>query len=80
MLRQAIRISSDTAVLEHSTASQATWSSKLRVKRASCSAQGTWATITPCLWHLTRGASASRYVIVLPRSSARHRRRPSPAS
>ncbi len=79
-VRQETRISSETALWLHCTASQATCSSKLRVKRASWSAQGTTATATPCTGQLTRGASASMKVRVLPRSRARQRRRPSPAS
>lgn len=57
---QAIRIGSETARFEHSHASQATWSSKLRVKRESWRAQGTAAAITPWRLHSTLGASASR--------------------
>jgi hypothetical protein len=41
---------------------------------------GTRATTTPCTAHSTRGASASIPARIVPRSSARHRRRPSPWS
>jgi hypothetical protein len=41
---------------------------------------GTAQTTTPWRRHVTRGACASTYAIVLSRSSARHRRRPSPRS
>ena len=44
---QEIRIKFSTAVLEHSVASQATLSSKARVNRTLCRAQGTEATTTP---------------------------------
>ena len=79
-VRQETRINSATALWLQCTASQAACSSKLRVERVSWSAQGTAATTTPCSGQLTRGASASRKVRVLPRSRARQRRRPSPAS
>ena len=46
-LRQAMRMSSVTAVLEVCTASQATLSSKSRVCPASWRAQGTSATVGP---------------------------------
>ena len=59
-LRQAMRISSVTALLEVWVASQATCSSKAYVCPASCRAHGTAATTTPCSGQLTRGASASR--------------------
>jgi hypothetical protein len=79
-VRQAIRISSHTAVLEQATASHATVSSRSRVCRAPCRAHGTAATLTPCSGQVTRGASASVKACTVPGSSARHRRRPSPAS
>jgi hypothetical protein len=59
-LRQAIRISSATALPEVFTASQATCCSKARVKREPCRAQGTAQTMTPCSGQRTLGASASR--------------------
>jgi len=59
-VRQAIRISSQTAVLEVLTVSQAHWFSKARVKFESWRAHGTAATTTPWALHSTRGASASR--------------------
>jgi hypothetical protein len=46
---------------------------------ASCRAQGTAATTTPCRRQVTQGASASRYSFS-PAASRRHRRRPAPAS
>jgi hypothetical protein len=46
-VRQATRISNATPILEVFTASQAIWSSKLVVKRASWRAQGTAATTAP---------------------------------
>ena len=48
-VRQAIRISSVTADLEHCVANQATCSSKTYVCPAPCRAHGTAATPTPCL-------------------------------
>jgi hypothetical protein len=57
--RQEMRKSRVIAVLEHWVANQAAWSSKSRVCRAPWRAQGTRATITPCAWQRTRGASAS---------------------
>jgi hypothetical protein len=57
---QWMRIRVETAVRSVWTASQATWSSKERVERAPCSAQGTWATTTLCTGHFTRTARASR--------------------
>jgi len=46
-VRQAMHISSVTAVLEHWVTSQATVSSKASVCPAPCRAQGTCATTTP---------------------------------
>ncbi len=46
-VRQAMRISSVTAVFEHCTASQATVSSKARVWPAPCRAHGTRITVGP---------------------------------
>src|ERR1019366_1011967 len=46
----------------------------------SSSAHGTAATTTPCRRHDARGASASNTALTVPRSNARHRRRPSPPS
>ncbi len=46
-VRQAIRISSHTAVFEHATASHATVSSKPRVCPALCRAHGTAITVGP---------------------------------
>ena len=43
-------------------------------------ATGTAVTVTPWRRHLTRGASASTNAFTVPRSRARHRRRPSPPS
>lgn len=79
-VRQDTRISAVTAVFEHAAASQATWSSKNRVRPAPCRAHGTAATTTPWAGHSTRGASASSHAVTVPRSSARHRRRPLPWS
>jgi hypothetical protein len=79
-LRHAIRISSATAVFEQLTASQQTWSSNARVNRQPCLAHGTAQTTTPWRRHVTLGASASTNASVVPRSSARQRRRPSPKS
>ena len=79
-VRQAIRISSLTAVFEHCVASQATVSSKARVCPAPWRAHGTCATTTPCSGQRTRGASASSNTRTVPTSRARQRRRPSPAS
>ena len=62
------------------TASHAAVSSKDRVNPASCRAYRTAATTTPCSLQETRGASASRTQNIVPRSSARHRWRPSPRS
>src|ERR1035437_3752975 len=47
---------------------------------ATCRAQGTAVTTTPCSGQLTLGLSASSQVTVLPRSRARHPRGPSPRS
>jgi hypothetical protein len=79
-VRHAIRISSVTAVLEHCVASHATWASKTRVCPAPCRAQGTAATVAPCTRQFTRGESASSQTGTVPRSNARHRRRPCPRS
>jgi hypothetical protein len=64
-------------LVEVFTASQATCCSKAKVKREPWRAQGTEQMTTPCSLQLTRGASASSQAIVVPRSSARQRRRPS---
>src|SRR5680860_1061403 len=45
---------------------------------AAWRAHGTCAATTPCSRQRTRGESASRNARVVPRSNARHRRRPSP--
>ena len=79
-VRQEIRISWVIVVFEHAAASQATWSSKNRVWAAPWRAHGTAATTTPCSGQATRGAAASSSARTVPRSSARHRRRPSPLS
>ena len=79
-LRQAMRINATTAVFEHTVASHATVWSKPRVCPAPCRAHGTAATTTPCTGQRTRGASASTNARTRPRSTARHRRRPSPRS
>ena len=79
-VRQAMRISSVTAVLEHWVTGQATVWSKANVCPAPWRAHGTCATTTPCTPHDTRGASASTNTRTVPASSERHRRRPSPAS
>jgi len=79
-VRQAIRINSHTAVFEHCTASHATVSSKPWVCPALCRAHGTAITVAPCSGQSTRGASASSSTCTVPRSNARHRRRPSPRS
>jgi hypothetical protein len=57
---QPTRMSWLQALWEHWVASQATWSSKARMKSLPCRAQGTWATTTPCSRQRTRGAAASR--------------------
>ncbi len=75
-----MRISAVMVVLEQAAASQATVSSKNRVCRAAWRAHGTAATTAPCSGQATRGASASSSAVTVPRSSARHRRRPSPWS
>lgn len=74
-VRQATRSAWATVDLQVRTVNQATVSSKASVCLASCLAQGTEATTTPCSRHLTRGASASTNVLTVPRSSARPRRR-----
>ncbi len=79
-VRHVTRISSATAFLEVLTVSQHAWSSNATVNRESCRAHGTAATTTRWSLQYTRGASASRYANVVPRSSARQRRRPSPQS
>ena len=79
-VRQAMRISSETAVFGVWVTSQAAWSSNSRVWPAPWRAHGTWATMGPCSGHDTLGASDSRKHITVPRSSPRHRRRPSPRS
>ena len=79
-VRQAIRINSVTALFDVWVANHATVSSKPIVCPAPCRAHGTCATTTPCSGHDTRGASASSTARTVPRSSARQRRRPSPAS
>src|ERR671919_950772 len=70
-VRQAMRINSTTAVLEHWVASQATVSSKSRVWPTPWRAQGTWITVGPCVGQFTRGASASKNTGRVPKSSAR---------
>jgi hypothetical protein len=79
-VRQAMRISSVTALFEHTVASHATVRSKPSVCPAPCRAHGTAATTTPCRGQHTRGASASTNARTVPRSNARHRRRPAPRS
>jgi hypothetical protein len=74
------RISSHTAAFEQRVASHATCCSNSRVNQEPCRAHGTRATTTPWRRHDTRGASASTNAFVAPRSSARHRRLPSPRS
>lgn len=69
-VRQLIRISSQIAFLDVFTASQAHWSSKLRVNHESCRAHATSATTTPCSLHKTLGASASRKQNVRAENSA----------
>jgi len=59
-VRQAMRSSSATVVRFDRTASQAHWSSKSRVNRDSCRAQGTAAVTTSCSPQRTRGSSAWR--------------------
>jgi hypothetical protein len=61
-------------------ASHAAVSSKAVVNRDPCRAHATAATVTPCSVQATRGASASRYTRVAPRSRPRQRRRPAPRS
>ena len=79
-VRHAIRISWVTVDFDDWVANQATVSSKAYVWPASCRAHGTDATPTPCSRQVTRGASASNTARTVPRSSARHRRLPWPAS
>lgn len=55
-VRQAIRINSVTALLEHWVANQATWASKAQVCPAPWRPHGTAATVGPCSRHRTRGA------------------------
>jgi hypothetical protein len=77
-VRHAIRSSAVTAVLSVRVASQAAVSSKARVWPAPWRAHGTEQTTTPWSLQRTRGTSASMYVGMTPRSSARHRRGPGP--
>jgi hypothetical protein len=77
---QATRINTRTADFDAWVANQATVASKSRVCPAPCRAHGTAATTTPCSGHATLGASASIITRTVPRSSARHQRRPSPRS
>jgi len=74
------RISSQTAAFAHRVASHATCCSNSRVNHEPCLAHGTRATTTPWRLQETRGASASTNAFVVPRSSARQRRLPSPQS
>src|ERR1700691_1591654 len=74
------RISSQTALLQQPVARHATCCSNSRVTHEPCRAHGTRATTTPWRRQDTRGASASTNAFVAPRSSARHRRLPSPRS
>ena len=78
--RQVIRSNSHTTVAAVRAASHAHVSSNAAVKRLAGRAHGTAATTTPCSRHDTRGASASKNTRVVPRSNARHRRRPPPWS
>src|SRR4029453_9282471 len=71
---------SATATREVWTASHAAVSSSVWVNPAPCRAHGTAATTTPCWEQATLGASASRNAWIVPRSSVRQRRRPSPWS
>lgn len=61
-------------------ANHAQVSSKSRVNRDLARAHGTAATTTPSTRQDTRGASASSTTGTVPKSSPRHRRRPSPRS
>ena len=79
-VRQDRLSSSATALMLISPTSQATLSSRPRVKAEPWRAQGTRATTTPCSGQQTRGAPARRYSGVRPRSSARQRRGPPPGS
>ena len=79
-VRHATRISCCTADFEQCVASHAAMSSKARVWPAPWRAQGTEATTTPWSGQVTLGASASSQTCTVPRSSARHRRRPCPWS
>ena len=58
-VRQEIRIKAVIVVFEHAAASQATWSSKNRVRAAPWRARGTAAATAPCSGQATRGAAAS---------------------
>jgi len=79
-VRHAIRINAVTVDFDDWVANHATVSSKARVCPAPCRAHGTDATTTPCTRQVTRGASASSTARIVPRSSVRHRRLPSPPS
>ena len=79
-VRHATRISFSTAERLACLASHATWSSNIKLWRARCLAQGNATTTIPCSGQRTRGASASRYAGMGPRSRVRQRRRPSPRS
>jgi hypothetical protein len=79
-VRHAMRINCVTALLDVCVANQATVSSNATVCPAPCRAHGTCATTTPCSGQDTRGASASITACTVPRSNARQRRLPSPAS
>ena len=79
-VRHATRNNSHVAVLEVRTANHAAIASKSWVWPTPCRAHGTATTVGPCRRHWTRGASASMKTFVVPASSARHRRRPSPWS
>lgn len=79
-VRHATHISAVIADFEVRTASHAVCSSKSRVNPDPWRAHGTAATTTPCSAQRTRGASASTNARIVPRSIARHRRRPEPWS
>ncbi len=63
-----------TAVLFISRATQATKSSKSRVKRESCSAQGTASVTTPCSGQTSRHSIARMTTRHLPSERWRHER------
>jgi hypothetical protein len=79
--RHVVRSSSATTDPGACAASHAQVSSKSRVNRdLGDRAHGTAATTTPSTRQDTRGASASSTTGTVPKSSPRHRRRPSPRS